>query len=83
LKKGCVIRDGETAMGRPTEITPEERAALLRQGYKPIEIWVPDTGSEAYRLEAARQARATVEADSQAGLMELIDPSAHEGWDKL
>lgn len=69
-------------MGRPTEITPEERAALLRQGYKPIEIWVPDTGSEAYRAEAARQARASVEADRKAGIQELIDPAAHEDWDK-
>ncbi|CDN55047.1 Hypothetical protein RG1141_CH27100 [Neorhizobium galegae bv. officinalis bv. officinalis str. HAMBI 1141] len=69
-------------MGRPREISPEERAELIRQGYRPIEIWVPDTTSKAYRQEAARQARAAVEADRQAGILELVDEDAHRDWDK-
>ncbi|WP_354554410.1 antitoxin MazE-like protein [Rhizobium aquaticum] len=55
-------------MGRPIEMTPEERASLLRQGYKPVEIWVPDMESKAYYHEAARQARASVAADRNAGV---------------
>lgn len=70
-------------MGRPREISAEERAELIRQGYRPIEIWVPDTTSEAYRKEAARQARAAVEADRHAGIAELVDENAAEDWDKL
>ena len=69
-------------MGRPREISPEERAELIRQGYRPIEIWIPDTTSEAYLREAARQARAAVQADQQAGITELIDENAAEDWDK-
>jgi len=69
-------------MGRPREISPEERAELIRQGYRPVEIWVPDTTSEAYQQEAARQARAAVEADRQAGILELVDEDAHRDWDK-
>ena len=33
-------------MGRPRELSQEERADLLRQGYRPIEIWVPDLDNE-------------------------------------
>ncbi|CDZ57600.1 antitoxin MazE-like protein [Neorhizobium galegae] len=69
-------------MGRPREISAEERAELIRQGYRPIEIWVQDTTSEAYRREAERQARAAVEADRQAGILELVDEDAHRDWDK-
>ncbi|HZG27693.1 MAG TPA: antitoxin MazE-like protein [Ensifer sp.] len=69
-------------MGRPLEMTPEERATLIRQGYKPIEIWVPDIENETYRNEAARQAKAAVEADRQAGIVELTDPAAYDEWDK-
>jgi len=69
-------------MGRPREISPEERAELIRQGYRPIEVWVPDTTSETYRKEAARQARAAVDADRQAGIVELVDESAAKDWDK-
>ena len=41
-------------MGRPREISAEERADLIRQGYRPIEIGVPDVTSEAYLREATR-----------------------------
>ncbi|MBD0414681.1 antitoxin MazE-like protein [Oryzicola mucosus] len=68
-------------MGRPREISQEERAELIRQGYRPIEIWVPDTTTDVYRREAARQARAAVEADREAGIIELIDDQAHQDWD--
>lgn len=63
-------------MGRQLEMTPEERAALIRQGYKPVEIWVPDIESETYRKEAARQAEAAVEADKRSGIVELVDCAA-------
>lgn len=69
-------------MGRPRELSQEERDDLMRRGYRPVEIWVPDTTSNAYREDAARQAQASVEADRQAGLTELIDPGAAEDWDK-
>ena len=67
-------------MGRPAELSPEERADLIRRGYRPVEIWVPDTDSEAYRKEAARQAQAAVEADKLAGVTELHDEPTD--WDK-
>ena len=68
-------------MGRPREISPEERAELIRQGYRPVEIWVPDPTSEAYLKEARRQARASVAADHAAGIDEVVDSSAASEWD--
>lgn len=69
-------------MGRPLELSPEERAELIRRGYKLIEIWVPDTSSQAYLEEAARQTKAAVEADRQAGIEELVGEDVAENWDK-
>jgi len=36
----------------------EHRARLRRQGLRPIQIWVPDVRSPAFRLEAHRQSLA-------------------------
>ncbi len=69
-------------MGRPTELSPDERAELLRQGYRPVEVWVPDFSSASYRAEAARQARSSVEADRREGLTDLLGEDAYEDWDQ-
>ena len=69
-------------MGRPRELSQEERADLLRRGYRPIEIWVPDVSSMAYKEEAARQTSAAVEADRRAGIEELTGEDLAEDWDK-
>ncbi len=69
-------------MGRPRELSPEEREDLLRRGYRPVEIWVPNISSEAYKAEAARQTKAAVEADRQAGIVELIGEDLTDDWEK-
>jgi len=69
-------------MGRPRELSPEEREDLLRRGYKPVEIWVPDVSSEAYKEEAARQTKAAVDADRRAGIVELIGEDHTDDWEK-
>lgn len=69
-------------MGGPRKLSPEERADLLRRGYRPVEIWVPDISSEAYKAEAARQTKAAVEADRQAGIVELIGEDLTDDWEK-
>jgi len=32
-------------MGRPRELTDTERDKLVAQGYRPVEVWVPDIWS--------------------------------------
>jgi hypothetical protein len=68
-------------MGRSKELSPEERADLVRRGYRSIEVWIPDT--TAYRAEAERQARSAVEADRAAGLEQLSDEDPGTDWCKL
>ena len=69
-------------MGRPREVSEEERAELIRKGYRPIEVWVPDFTSEAYQLRAALQAEASVEADRNAGIIQFTDESPADDWEK-
>jgi hypothetical protein len=64
----------------------EHRERLRAKGLRPVQIWVPDTRSEEFRREAARQARiiatSTDEADAQAfidSLQEWNDPES-ETW---
>ena len=52
-------------MGRPRELSPEERADLLRRGYRPVEIWVPDLENETIRAQIAEEARRIAETDSE------------------
>lgn len=69
-------------MGRPREISPEERAELIRQGYRPIEIWVPDPTNEVYLREARRQSRLVAKADEQDDAMDWVEAVGPVDWDK-
>lgn len=71
----------DAGMGRPRELSQEERDALIRRGYRPVEIWVPDTSSQAYLQDAQRQAQASLDADKRAGIDELVDHAAYDDWD--
>ena len=57
------------------------RAALRAQGLRPVQIWVPDTRSEAYRARIAQQMAALREsAAEQQLLQELEDLADTDGW---
>ncbi|CAN7426349.1 antitoxin MazE-like protein [Neorhizobium tomejilense] len=69
-------------MGRPREISPEERAELIRQGYRPIEIWVPDLTNEAFRRQAEEEMRRIAEADAKEDIEDWIEAVGPTDWDK-
>ncbi len=51
---------------KPSRIKVRERRERLReQGLRPIQIWVPDVRSPAFRSEAHRQAAAAASAHSR------------------
>lgn len=60
-------------MGRPRELTDAEKEALRRQGFKPIEIWVPDLEAPGMAEELERQAIAIAEADEKDGIFDWLD----------
>ena len=59
-------------MGRPRELSPEERADLLRRGYRPVEIWVPDLDPEGLRVRLQEEAKRIAAADDEDDMMDWI-----------
>ena len=67
-------------MGRPRELTDAERQKLIADGYRPVEVWVPDLWSdEVWKavLEDCREIRnseeeADVNLFLEAGLAEML-----------
>jgi len=68
-----------------TRSTSKDRVAthrirLRRQGLRPVQLWVPDIRSPAFRAEARRQsllvASSAGEADDQSFIDAIADPDA-------
>lgn len=49
------------------------RERLRGQGLRPIQIWVPDVRSEAFKAEAHRQSLAVAESPYEQGDQDFID----------
>ena len=49
------------------------RERLRRQGLRPIQIWVPDTRSPAFAVEARRQSAAVADSPDEAADQAFID----------
>jgi hypothetical protein len=58
------------------------RAKMKQQGFRQINIWVPDTKSPKFRKECRRQSRLASAAHQSAQLDELLNVAAGsvEGW---
>jgi hypothetical protein len=52
-------------MGRPRELTGEERAELLAKGYKPVEVWVPDWDSAEFKARIKNEMDLIAAADAK------------------
>jgi len=49
------------------------RERLRRQGLRPIQIWVPDVRSPAFKAEARRQSRAIADSEQEGEDQAFID----------
>ena len=56
----------------PTRIQ-RYRAAMRARGMRPVQIWLPDTRTKHFELEARRQCEAANAADSQDDTMDWIE----------
>jgi Protein of unknown function (DUF3018) len=56
------------------------RARLRAQGLRPVQFWVPDVTSAAFKAEAHRQSRAVAESEHAADDQAFID-AISEFWD--
>jgi hypothetical protein len=58
------------------KMTPEERQALLDQGYRPVEIWVPDLKNPKVIAEIREEAHRIAEADRREGMDQVLEAYA-------
>lgn len=70
-------------MGRPKELTDEEKADLLAKGYKPYEVWLPDVWSEEFWTQIEKDCQLIREADRRENMPEVLDAFARDLWNDL
>lgn len=68
-------------MGRPREITGVERADLVAQGYRPVEMWVPDLSDPDMRRRAVEEAKRIAAADAEEDVMTWIEAVQKDMWE--
>lgn len=70
-------------MGRPRELTEEERQELLARGLRPFEVWLPDVNSAKFWKQLAKEGEAIRESDRKEHMEEVLDAFAKDLWDDL
>lgn len=65
-------------MGRPRELTEEERTELLAKGYRPVEMWVPDLAKSEVRERLGRELKAIREADIRTGELDRLNEAVDD-----
>lgn len=68
-------------MGRPRELTAEERQRLISEGYKPVEIWVPDMSDPEVMARAKAEAKRIAAADRDEDISEWIEAVQKDLWE--
>jgi len=60
------------------KLTEKERQALRENGYRPVEIWVPDLDDPKILAEIREEARRIAEADRREQMDKVLEASAAE-----
>ncbi len=68
-------------MGRPRELTEEERRKLLSEGYRPVELWVLDWENPEVIERIKRECEAINISDLRSGEIERLDELAADLWE--
>lgn len=69
-------------MGEVTnrERVQQHRERMRQAGFRPVQVWVPDTRSEAFRAEAHRQSCAVARSPHAEEDQAFVD-SISDGWE--
>ncbi|MDQ6433406.1 DUF3018 family protein [Mesorhizobium sp. LHD-90] len=65
-------------MGRPRELTDEERAELIAKGYRPVEVWVPDIWSDEVWNQAFKDCDLIRASEERADVNLWVEGAARE-----
>jgi Protein of unknown function (DUF3018) len=58
----------------------QHRERLRAQGLRPVQVWVPDTRSPAFRKEARRQMAAIAASAGEADDQAFVDAISGDTW---
>ena len=58
------------------------RERMKAQGFRQLNLWVPDTRSPEFARECQRQSQLAAQHDSESDIMDFLDAAASdvEGW---
>jgi hypothetical protein len=65
-------------MGRPRELTDAERQKLIAQGYRAVEVWVPDIWSDDVWQQVYRDCELIRASEEEADVDLWIEEAARE-----
>lgn len=68
-------------MGRPRELTADERRELISEGYRPVEIWAPDLSDPEVLARADAEAKRIAKADQDEDIVDWIEAIQKDMWD--
>jgi len=68
-------------MGRPRELTADERRELISEGYRPVEMWVPDLSDPDVLARAEAEAKRIAKADQDEDIVDWIEAIQKDMWD--
>lgn len=68
-------------MGRPRELSEEEKEKLIAAGYRPVEVWVLDWDNPKVVEQIKRECEAIRESDRRNGELEYLDEVTSDLWD--
>jgi hypothetical protein len=68
-------------MGRPRELTDDERRQLMTKGYRPVEMWLPDLSDPATLALATAEAKRIALADHEEDIADWIDAVQKDMWE--
>lgn len=60
-------------MGTVNDRVSEYRRRMREQGFRPIQVWVPDTRAKTFAEEARRQSAIVAEADRHSDDQDFVD----------
>lgn len=70
-------------MGRPVELTDEERQKLIADGYRPVEVWIKDTSTDEFWQQIEDDCRHIRESDRRSHMDKVLDAFVADNWDNL
>jgi hypothetical protein len=70
-------------MGRPRELTEEERAKLIAEGYREASVWLPDIWSDEFWMQIEEDCRLIRQLDERTNMNATLDAFAADLWQDL